>query len=219
MTKSELEKKIKMLQEQINSLKKDLMETEEQYYDLVYTENTASYLESIYSVSPENSINEHLYSDTKTTPIMDSFYCSKKDFLIFKSLFFVDVDFPPYWQYVSIVVRKSPRSKIRLIDSGLTMTDLKKESGWATLKYCSESRRVYPLIKEIVTAATKLSETNKIVPFEHIIRLGGQTYANQTGFGSEYNGEELVHQGTLYGETTGFYIIGISMDQQGLVYG
>jgi hypothetical protein len=90
------------------------------------------------------------------------------------------------------------------------MTDLKKSAGpLIPFNYYPESSRMYTLAKAMSIAGEKISDSEKIIPFEQPIRLGGQTYANQTGFGSEYNGDSLVTQGTLYGETTSFCIIGI----------
>ena len=63
-----------------------------------------------------------------------------------------------------------------------------------------------------------MKEPNQAIAFDLPIRLRGQTYANQTGFGSEYNGDELVYQGTLYGETTDFYIIGLIVKNGGSSY-
>lgn len=44
--------------------------------------------------------------------------------------------------------------------------------------------------------------------------LGGQTFMNQTGYGSENEGDMLVHEGTLYGEVTDFQIIGVIVEER-----
>lgn len=52
----------------------------------------------------------------------------------------------------------------------------------------------------------------KVVPFEKPCILGGQTNRNRIGYGWEYNGSDLVYEGTLYGETTKFLIIGVIIE-------
>lgn len=49
---------------------------------------------------------------------------------------------------------------------------------------------------------------------ESSCHLGGQTFMNQTGYGSEYEGDMLVHEGTLYGEVTDFQIIGVIVEER-----
>jgi hypothetical protein len=116
------------------------------------------------------------------------------------------------WSKVSLVVTKST-SNIKFTDSGLTMTGLKKYANMyisdSFLNSCSESARIYPLAKEIIIASSKTCDKNYNIPFENVLRLRGQIYLNQTGYGSTYEGVHQVSQGTLYGETTSFYLIGI----------
>ena len=52
------------------------------------------------------------------------------------------------------------------------------------------------------------------IPFTMPCHLGGQTFMNQTGYGSEYEGDMLVHEGTLYGEVTDFQIIGVIVEER-----
>lgn len=48
------------------------------------------------------------------------------------------------------------------------------------------------------------------VPFE----IGGQTYKDQTGYGSYYEGDDCIYEGTYYGQTTSFYVVGIIVDMR-----
>lgn len=48
------------------------------------------------------------------------------------------------------------------------------------------------------------------VPFE----IGGQTYSDQTGYGSYYEGDDCIYKGTYYGQTTSFYIVGIIVNMR-----
>ena len=207
MTKEQVQKRLREVRDEIEKLKEEETILENKLDEIVTDENTQSLLNEINDVNDQNSMKVKLYEDTRTTPIMDKFYNSDKRFLVFEGIFSVGKN----WTKVSLVVAKGRRD-VNLIDSKLTMTDLKKHSGTIVgerfLKGYPETSRFYSLAKEMLKAAPKLEKELK-VPFETPIRLGGQTFANQTGYGSIYEGDYQVTQGTLYGETTGFYIIGI----------
>ena len=49
----------------------------------------------------------------------------------------------------------------------------------------------------------------RFYPFSEPISLGAQTSADREGYGNIYHGEELVREGTKYGATTEFLIIGV----------
>lgn len=207
MTKEQVQKRINEVRDEIEKLREEEATLEKELDEVITDENTESLLNEINDVNEQNSMRVRLYEDTRTTPIMDEFYNSDKRFLVFEGIFSVGKD----WTRVSLVVAKGRRN-VNLIDSKLTMTDLKKHSGTIVgerfLNGYPETSRFYSLAEEMLKAAPKLENELK-VPFETPIRLGGQTYANQTGYGSTYEGTYQVTQGTLYGETTGFYIIGI----------
>ena len=208
MTKEEIENRIKEIGGEIKHLSEEADELQKKLKEIVNNENTESLLNEINDVNYNNSMTVRLYSDTRTTPIMDEFFNSDKKFLIFENIFTLDKK----WTKISLVVTKGCKN-VNVIDSQLTMTNLKSESGSTLgeyrLKTLSETSRFFPLVKEILTASTKITDKQTKAPFEIPIRLGGQTFANQTGYGSTYEGTYQVTQGTLYGDTTSFYIIGI----------
>lgn len=65
------------------------------------------------------------------------------------------------------------------------------------------------IFQEIINLKESRIKTGAQLAFEYPCLLGGQTFDNQTGFGSEFYGNELISEGTLYGETTDFIIIGV----------
>ena len=167
---------------------------------------------AVTSVNKENSIKVRLYHDTRTTPIMDEFYHSDKDFLVFERAFTIGKN----WTTVSLIVSKRIPINVSVLDNGMTMTDLKKYIGMVVtdsyFENMKETRRLYPLFKELIGVSKSTSESETRVGFECPVRLGGQTYDDQTGFGSEYHGSYEVIHGKQYGETTGFFVIGIMTD-------
>lgn len=96
------------------------------------------------------------------------------------------------------------------------MTDLKKNIrafiSETSRSYLQTGSRLYPLYRELVAASKKDVNKGDIVPFERPCLIGGQTFSDQTGFGSEYYGGDLVYQGKEYGETTKFLMIGVIID-------
>ena len=127
---------------------------------------------------------------------MDDFDNSDKKYLIFDRFILIHTKLHKM-VWASLVVTRSLYLNFEE-DDGLTMTDLKKKHG--TIGYYNTPfwpRRLSSLCKALIKAANKMTDTEKIVAFDFPIRLGGQTYANQTGYGSEYSGAELVYQGTL----------------------
>ena len=208
MTKEDAEKQLQEVQSQIAILQEEEKRLKSVISDFVRDEKMKQYMEEIFQVTEENSMVVRLSSNTKTTPIMDKFYFSETPFLIFKRIFRIRNSSGTLIT-VSLVIKKGFPGD-RAIDSGLTMTDLKKFAGAFIINnpYPERSRK-YALVEELLYVAAKLTEDSNAIPFEHPIRLGGQTFSNQTGYGSEYNGNTLVSQGTLYGDTTGFYIIGV----------
>lgn len=217
--KQELLEMLAKLDEKIQALEAELDQLGEQRWDIdaeitsiEKQENTQSLLECIFKISPENAMRVQLDSGTKTTPIMEEFCHSQKDYLVFEQLFWMRTD--RSWNRVSLVVAKC-RGRLNMRGSNLTMTDLKKMAGCSitedALRWVKEAERAYPLYQELSGIAKKLRDgtVSNVMPFELPCLLKGQTFSNQTGYGSRYCGEELTHEGTLYGETTSFLMIGV----------
>lgn len=151
----------------------------------------------INTMTEENTLSYHLFSYTKTTPIMDNFYNDKqKDFLVFRGVFY-NKDL--------VIIRGQNNVSAKDVPS-LTMTELKTYNS----KHCTPER-MYPLLEEIKKYNNSKLKHGQRVQFDKPIPLGGQTYANQTGYGSIWNwsyGIGSCIEGTYYGEVTKFLIIG-----------
>ncbi len=216
--KDELQAKISQIDEQIEELEKELesladerYEYEQELMKVERTEKTVALLNSIFEITDENTQSQRLFHNTATTPIIDKFANSDKRFLVFTRAFCLS----PVWKHVSLVIAKSSLG-INYDNNGLVLTDLKKAVGDTVSEYSyyflHDSSRLFPLYRELITVAKKTPAKGEIVPFERVCLIGGQTYDDQTGFGSEYCGSDLVYEGKEYGETTKFVIIGVIVE-------
>jgi hypothetical protein len=198
-----IDAEIDEVNKQIETLKDSLhkLEQEQASFDSVIA--TYKVLNSINDVSIQNTKYITLESNTKTTPIMDEFDRGSDKFLRLRyavRLGPADAD---------LIVTKMDWD-IEYMDSNLTMTDLKKNMP-LSVYYLSRNppQRLNELLSELRNIGLNKPKSGDICSFTRPIRLGGQTYSNQTGFGSRYEGYDCVEEGTLYGDTTGFLIIGV----------
>ena len=88
----------------------------------------------------------------------------------------------------------------------ITMTDFKNQRGNYGL-----------LIKHVESEVSKAKEKAILakdaeIIFETPFLLRAQNSSNRTGYGNEYNGYDLVYEGTLYGETTKYAFIGVIIE-------
>lgn len=194
----------------------------EKIYEYQRAENTERILKSGYSISQDNSTREQLRSNTRTTLIMDKFSNSEKQFLIFHNQF--HIPHPTYNFYsipVSLVVTKMPdrpnyigeTNEINCVYNKLTMSILKSKARMRIsseiLERIPDDDRAHGLYQEILAVTKQNVLAGGYFPFKKPHELGGQTYEEQSGFGWEYSGPNLVREGRQYGETKKFLIIGI----------
>lgn len=217
------EKDLEKINEKIEQIKAELESLECKRLELIKNieaekemKNTEILLGSVFDINSDNTIRVKLLSDTKTTPIMDRFDSSNKTFLIFESIYSVIIN--SQWKHLSLVIAKNHKNVLSN-NSQLTMTDLKKSAGmFITLNLknrFSKNDRMYSLYNELFKIIKNFENSEnipKIISFKTPCRIGGQTFKNRSGYGSEYCGEDLVYQGTLYGETTSFLIIGAVLE-------
>lgn len=206
---TDIEFRIEEIKEEIRKINAEKQRLEEELRELTLRNNTKKILSMVDDVSTDNSMRVFLDKDRRTTEIMSKFFNSERRFLILQDMFKIGAPFVR----VSLIVVK-PQKGIRYIDDKLTITDLKKLEGEflpvsdSTFFAREAVGRKRQLMIELKMLLHKVRSCTVPVPFNMPLRLGAQTFANQTGYGSEYIGNKKVVQGTLYGETTGFFIIG-----------
>lgn len=163
------------------------------------------------TLMPANSMEVYLSSSTKTTPVMDLFYKSEKEYLVFSRAYTL----LPRFTHVSLIVTKNNRA-LKCRDAGMTATNLKENCGMVLdrqyYKGLKQYKRMIPLWDELFKICKLQYNKGDIVPFEIPCRLNAQIKANQCGFGNIYYGEQLIREGTLYGETTPFAIVAVRID-------
>lgn len=209
MTKESAEQRLFEIQEEIEALQKESEKLERYISKAKIRENTKEILKAVRHMDEDNTMRAKLTKRTRTTPLIDKYYFSDYEFLLFENILHVVTPSYHGWTSVSLVVKKC-KDAINARYDGLTMTDLRLFAGeFVDSNYLPEADRKYSMIEEVLLAAGKVTPTKRTIPFMHPVHLGGQTFADQTGFGSEYYGNELVVQGKPYGTVSGFYIIGI----------
>ncbi|MBR3420260.1 MAG: hypothetical protein IKG82_16410 [Oscillospiraceae bacterium] len=226
LSEEELMLQISNLDDEIEKLKEQRDKFQDELDDYKKRKATELTLSLVDEVDGDNSKVEHLFPDSSTTPIMDSFYNSKYKFLIIDDAYKIGfrktqqtssgLKESKGYAIVSLIVikRNSLKGTVYVKKTGLTMTDLKMSINSNSFYPRNQEKRerLSALAEELLRLDLGLYEKGICVPFQNICYLGAQIYKNQTGYGSEYCGEELVHQGTLYGETTGFFIIGVRIE-------
>lgn len=203
-----IDKEIKELEEQLAQLYEKRQSIELVSKAAETDKATKLLLNQVCRVSCDNTLKVQLEKGTKTTPIMDSFQKSDKEFLLFENIFTLSEN----RKKVSLVITKGVHG-VRYVNDGLTMTDLKKAAktlvGAYSANYMSKSNRKYNLYQELIEVDKNKLVNGQGYAFRVPCLLGGQTFNDQTGFGSEYCGERLTYRGKNYGETTMFLIIGV----------
>lgn len=198
-----IDAEIDEVNKQIEVLKGSLQKLEQEQTSFDSVVATYKVLNSINDASIQNTKYVTLESNTRTTPIMDEFDRGPDKFLRLRYA----VKFG--YTYADLIVAKMDWN-IEYTDTNLTMTDLKKNVP-LSVYYLSLNPpvRLKELLSELRDVGLSKPKSGDACSFTRPIRLGGQTYSNQTGFGSRYEGYDCIEEGTLYGETTGFLIIGV----------
>lgn len=190
------------LQSNSDSLAKEIQTYEKEVREL--TDNDFRHFMN--SMTEENTMECYLSYDTSTTPLMDEFSNNKdKDFLVLKGIFWGrDLVITKYCRNVTVANVSSP-----------TMTELK------TFRSNRIPKRMRPLYDLIHGYDRDNLKKGQKVQFEIPLPLGGQTYANQTGYGWEWDwsgGYGSYTEGTYYGEVTTFFIIGFIVSRQDIFH-
>ncbi len=158
--------------------------------------------EYIKTLSENNSMLVPLFPNSRTVPIMDGYYHSDKDFLLLSSM--------NYGGVVGIDLIVTRGFADMSISGDITMTELKQVMNIVVFDYNEQDPKYPPAIlrRKIIHAFKNKNTTDKILLFDQPMLLRAQIKENRTGYGSEWCGPDSVYQGTLYGETTPFMIVG-----------
>lgn len=183
--------KIKALEEQIEGYNSKLREIEKLENEL-----------SEYKKRPiaERTITTFISKTSATIDIMDRFEdknekgFKKYDRMVVKNIFHYNDEY----SFNLIIERKGDRETV----GSITMTDFKLNYPRSLIAHAKEEIR-----KAAEENKEKLCDGKEII-FNLPYLLRAQNSSNRTGYGNIYNGESLVYEGTLYGETTSYVFAG-----------
>lgn len=199
ITSYSIQNDIESLQREIINMRKAIQDAEEAI------EKKKVELEKVlqYENRPreQKELLRRLYRDTPTVQIMDEFesltqegYCKYERLVLLSSFYHCGT----YFSYV--VERRNGRECF----GDITMTELKKEEYWELLQYAKETIDRHNKRKK-----TTRFHSGTVIYFKKPYRLRAQTSSNRTGYGNYYEGYDLVIEGTLYGDTTDYVILGV----------
>lgn len=149
----------------------------------------------------ERTLEEYIFNTTSSVRLMDEFETlteegfKKYTRLVIKNGFL-------NFRYKFIIERLGNR-KAR---GDITITDFKKGYNADLIEYANEQIALY--------LKGNVEKNGMEILFEEPYLLRAQNSSNRTGYGREYNGSDLVWQGTLYGETTEYAFVGVIKDEE-----
>ena len=151
----------------------------------------------------EKTMVASVYKDTGTVALMDRFEsCNEKGFKKYSRLIINNkYKYNTEYGYYLVVERRLSQDVV----GGITMTDFKQG-------YTSRVREHAQC--EITNYIDNIGEplhNGQIIEFKTCYLLRAQNSSNRTGYGNIYNGEKLVLEGTLYGETTSYVFAGVQI--------
>jgi hypothetical protein len=180
-------------------------------------------MQASFENSVSKCVSRCLSTGVKTTPIMDAFYHSKDPFLVLRHIhYFIKND--PYWgAVVDLIIAKSVDCP-EVNKSCPTLTEIKTVTNMSGVFYIDElekviyyaPQRMEALITEIYSLLRNMESPKHgdMIAFKVPFEIGGQTYRDQTGYGSYYDGDVCLYEGTYYGQTTSFYVVGIIVNMR-----
>ena len=215
----ELEKSKKILEEEKEKILKEEKEEE-------LSNNWKEIQNQVINISTKDCVCVSLARGTRTVPIFDSFMKSKKDYLLLESVFYYSYltktffGMGPKYTGISFIIKKI-KKRIRVIGNDDITISVIKENIDKDIDIIKHNEfRLKKLAVEILNCFQN-DFNNKILKNESLqetfysfskpILLGAQTSKNREGYGNIYNGEELIREGTKYGDTTKFLIVGVGV--------
>ena len=195
----------KRLLDDCNARIRDLQKLSEEYRNkLNELDNIEKELEE-YEKKPvsERTMTEFIFKDSGTVHIMDAFEdVNEKGFrryerLIVENFFSFDENFG----FNLVIERKGERATV----GSITMTEFKQGYVQHLISHVKKE------IRKMISIRENQVKDGEMIFFEVPYLLRAQNSSNRTGYGNVYNGEDLIFEGTLYGETTSYAFIGAKM--------
>ena len=198
-TRQSIMNSLERIENKIESKKKEISEL---YEDLDRMESKLKALDE-YEKSPisHRTLKKYISEHTGSVAMMDEFESvTEEGFKRYERLFVQNTVYISGKSCHYIIERMSGNDYV----GDITMTNFKQG-------YTSSLRKHAASELEKVDF-DKIKEGEKVIRFTKPYLLRAQNSSNRTGYGSEYNGYDLVYQGTLYGETTRYAFVGVMLD-------
>ena len=117
---------------------------------------------------------------------------------------------------INFVISNKIEADKKIIPTNITMTDFIKIYGNTNRAAVPKlSLPVFDFLgiffKHFKTHINKQPDPKKIIFFDNPISINAQSSNNRTGYGSEYYYGTLVYEGTKYGETDQFPLVGYTI--------
>lgn len=174
-----------------------------------------------------------LSKSTSTVKLLDEFDKSDEEELILEKILYLEENREKKWYYLSLYISHANIiTNQKYISSRITMSNLKEVTGTLvslndivemhSLTYSTVPKMSLPIYhfffdkKEIFLNSMHTMEQNKQdfsgkILFDPAVVLNAQNSKNRSGYGNEYYRDELIYEGTLYGETTEYVITGFDL--------
>ena len=148
----------------------------------------------------------HLSKSSKTTPIIDEFVTSGKEYLIISSIF----KYKNYMLSLIVSERRKFSKNIRINNVPFTLTELKNcLDKDINLNFPIEIMPLIKAIREVVS--NQVIKEGDFIPFKNPIALGAQTYADQVAeWGNDWF--SFWYTGPQVGQVTDFVILGVQVE-------
>lgn len=171
---------------------------------------------------------ESIIVDISTVRVLDDYIKSNEQYFLISNSFNIFYNATIYDIYF-VISNKIPIGK-KIVKTNITMTDFKKlyNSRFNTLeKYTNYKTNltnvdrtnvpklsapvldfVELFFNHFANNITKQHNKGDILFFDNPISINAQSSNNRTGYGNEYYYDTLIYEGTKYGETSEFPIVG-----------
>ena len=216
---SDNNQKLPIVVEKISDMKEKLDVIDREFNEKIILFRKAEATElcqSSLTLNEENSYYVELTKTTSTTPIVTEYCNSNKKFMVLNA--FMGLSYSTTFSYI---IAKSEKRILEMHEDIPTMTELKMVSG----KYITDvdTPRMQLLKNNIIKIFKKKENVSAglIIPLSTPCLIGGQSAKDQSGYGWSWDwswasGNPI--EGTFYGEMSGFYVIGIIINQSPYYY-
>lgn len=191
---------IQRLEAEIEQKKRAILRLNNEIANLERRKNALINYENNKSIE-DRTLRKYIGRDTKTVSLMDQFESLTEEGFQ-KYVRIIDTGVYTYSKdkgFQFIIERLNGRE----YSGDISMTDYKN------FRNANLYAKAKNQIKRYLNSNEVNPEGNIEIMFDKPYRLRAQNSNNRSGYGSIYDGSDLIRQGTLYGETTSYAVVGI----------